>query len=299
LANKAILDARATHLYWLPMDSLISTDMLADRLGQPNLRIADATWFLPNEGRDARAEFEAAHIPSAVFLDLAQFANRESDLPMMLPSPLQFAELMAARGFSYGDSVLLYDNSSFGSAARAWWIMSRIFGMPHVAVLDGGFAKWTRERRPTEAGAVSLSGSPFEEVSANSFAWSKDDMLTNLEEKRAQVIDARGPGRYSGAEPEPRPGMASGHIPGSINVPYGALYSSDGIWKRGDALRRAFEEHGVDLTAPVVTTCGSGMSAAVLAFGLHLLGKDDVTLYDGSWSEWGFDPSTPKATGLS
>jgi thiosulfate/3-mercaptopyruvate sulfurtransferase len=281
------------------MDSLISTEMLAQKIGQPNLRIADATWFLPNEGRDAREEFEAAHIPSAIFLDLAQFANRESDLSMMLPSPLQFSQLMVERGLSSDDSVLLYDNSSFGSAARAWWMMSRIFGMPNVAILDGGFAKWTREGRPIEAGAVSANRSHFEEPSANALAWSKADMLANVKTKRAQVIDARGPGRFSGAEPEPRPGMASGHIPGSINLPYGAVYTSEGIWKRGDALRQAFEEHGIDLAAPVVTTCGSGMSASVLAFGLHLLGKENVALYDGSWSEWGFDPNTPKATGLS
>jgi thiosulfate/3-mercaptopyruvate sulfurtransferase len=281
------------------MDSLISTEQLAQQFGRSDLRIADATWFLPNEGRDARQEFDAAHIPGSLFLDLAQFADQESDLPMMLPSPAQFAQLMAARGIAHHDPVVLYDNSSFGSAARAWWMMARVYGMPNIALLDGGLQKWMREGRPTEAGEVSTSGTEFEEPRADSVVWSKSDMLANLKTNRAQVIDARGPGRFSGAEPEPRPGMASGHIPGSINLPYGSVYTTDGTWKRGDALRQAFERQGIDLNAPVVTTCGSGMSASVLAFGLHLLGKEDVALYDGSWSEWGFDPSTPKATGTS
>ena len=279
------------------MDSLISTESLAQQLGKPNLRVADATWFLPTEGRDAWQEFESAHIPGSLFLDLAQFANSKSDLPMMLPTPPQFALLMASRGITPGDPLVLYDNSSFGSAARAWWMTSRVFGMPNVALLDGGLAKWSSEGRPTEAGLVSTRGTDFEEPRANSVTWTKTDIVANLKTQRAQVIDARGSGRFTGADPEPRAGMASGHIPGSINLPYGAVYASDGTWKRGDALRQAFEDHGIDLDAPVVTTCGSGMSAAVLAFGLHLLGKDDVALYDGSWSEWGFDPSTPKATG--
>jgi thiosulfate/3-mercaptopyruvate sulfurtransferase len=279
------------------MDSLISTEALAAQLGNPDIMIADATWFLPNEGRDAAAEFAASHIPGAIFLDLEHVADPDNPLPMTLPTQGQFERQMAERGISDQAQIFLYDNSSFGSAARAWWMLSRVYGAERVAVLDGGFAKWLAEGRPVASGAVTVAPAAFAAKSDRSVVKSKSDMLTVLESRSAQILDARGPGRFSGDDPEPRAGMASGHIPGSLNLPYARLYHADGTWKRSEALRAAFVEAGVDLDAPIITTCGSGMSAGVLAFGAHLLGKRDVALYDGSWSEWGADPETPKATG--
>jgi thiosulfate/3-mercaptopyruvate sulfurtransferase len=279
------------------MDDLVTTSWLEDNLGAADLVVADATWFLPNEGRDARTEFETAHIAGALFLDLPTIADPENPLPMTLPSAAQFAAQMAERGIGDTQRIVLYDNSSFGSAARAWWMLSRVFEASQVAILDGGFAKWAREGRAVEAGVKAPPPASFAAVENRNVVRSKADMLANIGSAEAQVIDARGPGRFSGDDPEPRPGMASGHIPGSINLPYAKLYTAEGTWNQGDELRAAFEQAGIDLSKPIVATCGSGMSAAVLAFGAHLLGCDDVAIYDGSWSEWGADPATPKATG--
>ncbi len=279
------------------MESLISTEWLDQERGAPDLVIADATWFLPNEGRDAQAEYREHHIPGTVFLDLATVADPDDPLPMTAPSAAHFSRQMSARGISSTARIVLYDNSSFGSAARAWWMLSRLFGAEHVAILDGGFAKWMREARAVESGWQDLDAVTFVPAEDRSVIRSKADMLANLTDRNAQVIDARGPGRFSGEDPEPRPGMASGHIPGSINLPYAKLYQNDGTWKRGEDLRAAFLEAGIDLAKPIIASCGSGMSAAVLAFGAHVLGHDNVALYDGSWSEWGADPATPKATG--
>jgi thiosulfate/3-mercaptopyruvate sulfurtransferase len=281
------------------MDILVTTQWLDTHRSDPDLIIADATWFLPNEGRDARAEFAASHIHGAVFLDLAALADAANPLPMSLPSAAQFAEQMAERGISETDRIVLYDNSSFGSAARAWWMLSQIFGAKTVAILDGGFAKWTREGRVVVSGVDTPRPATFTATENRRGLRTLAAMRANIESNEAQVIDARGPGRFTGDDPEPRPGMASGHIPGSINLPYAKLYDGDGTWKRGDKLRAAFEAAGIDLTKPIIATCGSGMSAAVPAFGAALLGHDDVAIYDGSWSEWGADPSTPKATGTT
>ena len=278
------------------MDDLVSTDWLENELGAPDLRIVDATFLLPGDGRDARAEHEAAHIPGAVFLDIDEVADTESPLPHMLPSEAKMASRAAALGLGDGNRIVVYDNSPLHSAARVWWML-RSFGARQVAILDGGFQKWKAEGRPVESGVVPATRGHFSaRLSAERVA-DKQAMLGLIGNAGWEILDARAPSRFAGDEAEPRPGLAAGHMPGARNLPQGRLFNSDNSWKRGEALRALFDEAGVDLTKPMVTTCGSGVTAAVLLFGAHLLGKDDVKLYDGSWSEWGADPATPKATG--
>jgi thiosulfate/3-mercaptopyruvate sulfurtransferase len=192
--------------------------------------------------------------------------------------------------------IIVYDNSPLHSAARGWWML-KSFGARQVAILDGGLQKWRAEGRPVESGAPAVKRGHFTASLDPDKVADKQAMLGLIGDAGWEIVDARGAGRFSGEEPEPRPGLASGHMPGARNLPQGQLFNGDNSWKRGDALRAAFDAAGVDLTKPMVTTCGSGVTAAILLFGAHLLGKDDVKLYDGSWSEWGADPATPKATG--
>lgn len=281
------------------MDPLVSTQWLADHLADRDLRVADATLhanFPGDAPRDAAAEFGAAHIPGAVFLDLAGFAAKDTPLPSMLPSPAQFASRMGKAGLGDGVRIVLYDDAPHRTAARAW-AMCRAFGFTDVALLDGGLAKWRAEGRPLETGRAEPrprhatprdSGVGIADMAGVKAALSRGD----------QLVDARSAARFSGEEPDPRPEVAPGHIPGSLNLPYTSLFAADGTWKRGDDLAAAFRAAGVDLDRPVVTTCGSGITAAVLAFGLHLIGRD-AALYDASWSEWGADPFTPKAIGTA
>lgn len=279
------------------MDLLVDTDWLAQEMGADDLRIIDASYFLPNMARDAAAEYEAQHIPGAVFLDLAALADHESLLPNTVPSATQFANHVQTLGLSGGERIVLYDNSALGSAARAWWLLG-IFGLSNAAVLDGGLGKWVAEGRPTECGPVQPQRSIGFTARRNDEAIaSKQEILSALGKGGAQIVDARALGRFTGEEPEIRPGMASGHIPGSVCLPYARLFNADGTWKRGCELKGLFIEAGVDLDKPLITSCGSGITAAALLFATRLLGKKDVRLYDGSWSEWGTDPSTPKATG--
>jgi thiosulfate/3-mercaptopyruvate sulfurtransferase len=275
------------------MDSLVSTEWLDAELGAPDLRILDATYFLANMGHDARAEYEAAHIPGAVFFDIDEISDRDSPLPHMLPSAHKFASRMQALGLGDGNRIVVYDNSPLHSAARAWWML-RIFGAQHVALLDGGLQKWTAEGRPLAAGREQHRQGHF---TASLDADAVVDKPAMLSLAGAEVVDARSPPRFAGAEAEPRAGLAAGHIPGSRNAPQSGFFNPDNSWKRGDELRAVFDSAGVDLARPMVTTCGSGVTAAVVLFGAQLLGKTDVRLYDGSWSEWGADPATPKATG--
>lgn len=279
------------------MDSLVSTDWLAQETGASDLRIVDASYHLPETGRDAAAEYEAGHIPGAVFLDLADLVDPDSPVDNTLPSAEKFASRMQDLGLGDGSRIVLYDDSAIKTSTRAWYMLSKVFGAHNVAVLDGGLAKWKAEGRPLEAGRQALRPRHFTAWSDTARLRRKADVLANLESGAEQLVDARGAPRFTGEEKESRPGVASGHIPGSRNVPYKALYNADGTFKDKAALRAVFADAGVDLARPVVTTCGSGMTACALAFALHLIGKQDVALYDGSWSDWGADPETPKATG--
>jgi thiosulfate/3-mercaptopyruvate sulfurtransferase len=278
------------------MDSLVSTEWLAGELGAADLRVIDATFFLPADGRDARAEHEARHIPGAVFFDIDAISDKDSSLPHMMPPEHLFASRMQSLGLGDGSRFVVYDNSPYHSAARAWWML-RSFGAHYVAILDGGLQKWQAEGRPVESGKVHVRHGHFTPLLDRGAVADKAFVRSILGSPDHQIVDARGAARFSGSDAEPRPGLASGHIPGSRNLPQGQLFNPDNSWKRGDALRAAFDAAGVDLDKPMVTTCGSGVTAAVLLFGAHLLGKEDVKLYDGSWSEWGGDPETPKELG--
>ncbi len=279
------------------MDILISTDWLATELGKDDLKILDASLFLPGTPRDPRAEFEAAHIPGAAYLDLPSLCDADDPRPGMLPSDAFMTERCRALGINADSRVILYDNSPTHSAARAWWMM-RLYGVgKSAAILDGGLPKWIAERRPTESGWPVIPRGDATARRAEGQVRTRDDLLANLDSHAAQVLDARGAARFTGEEKEPRPGMASGHIPGSRNIPSASLFNADNSMKTGEELRQLFLDAGTDFSRPIITSCGSGVTAAILLAGLELLGKTDVTLYDGSWSEWGLDPATPKATG--
>jgi thiosulfate/3-mercaptopyruvate sulfurtransferase len=278
------------------MDLLVTTDWLAKETGASDLRIVDATWFMPDGGRSASAEYEGGHIPGAVFMDLEELADASSGLPNTLPPPEKFASRMQSLGLGDGSRIVVYDDSPFKSSTRAWWMLT-LFGAHDVAILDGGIAKWKAEGRALETGKPMLRHRHFTVWKDDKGVKSKADMLTNLHSKEAQIVDARGAARFTGEEAEPRTDMASGHIPGSLNLPYANLFNADGTWKQGEALLAVFKDAGVDMDKPVITTCGSGMTAAAVLFGARLAGKKDVALYDGSWSEWGMDKDTPKATG--
>ncbi|CAM4222815.1 Sulfurtransferase [Novosphingobium lubricantis] len=278
------------------MDSLVSTQWLADEMAASDLRIVDASAFLPEHGRDPRQEYEACHIPGAVFMDLANLVDSSSPVPNTLPSAEKFASRMQALGLGDGSRIVVYDDSPIKTATRAWFMLT-MFGAQNVAILDGGIAKWKAEGRPTASGVETLRQRHFTIWSDTSHLRTKADVIANLGTAAEQVIDARGAGRFTGEDRETNPALASGHIPGARNVPYSNLFNGDGTWKSPDEIRATFAAAGVNLDQPLVSSCGSGMTANVLIFALHLIGKDDVALYDGSWSEWGMDPKTPKAIG--
>lgn len=278
------------------MDELVSTEWLAAELGAPDLGIVDASKFLAGTGRDGRAEYEAEHIPGAVFLDLDELADTTPGAPHKLPPEHKFASRMQSLGLRDGQRIVIYDNSPLHSAARAWWLL-KTFGAHYVAILDGGLAKWKAEGRPIEGGRTQVRHGHFTPLFDAGAVVDKAQVAALVEEGNHALVDARPGARFRGEEEDPRPGIASGHIPGSVNLPQTQMFNPDGTWKRGDQLRAAFDAAGVDLDKPMVTTCGSGVTAAVVLFGARLLGKRDVRLYDGSWSDWGADPSTPKAVG--
>ena len=283
------------------MDPLVSTQWLADHLptdqGPRDLRVADASYHvdLPGEPRrDARAEFVAGHVPGAVFMDLAGFSATDSALPSTMPNAARFASRMARAGLGDGLRIVLYDDASHVTAARAW-VMLRAFGFTDVVILDGGLARWRAEGRAVETGEHVVRPRHATPRAQGRGIADMADVRTALASD-VQLVDARGRARFTGAEADPRQGVAAGHIPGARNLPYKHVFNPDGTWKRGDALREAFAAAGVDPARPMVMTCGSGITASVLAFAAHLLGQE-AAVYDGSWSEWGADPSTSKATG--
>ncbi len=278
------------------MDSLVTTQWLADELGASDLRIVDASAFLPEHGRDPVLEYEACHIPGAVFMDIAHLVDPAAPGMNMLPSAERFASRMQSLGLGDGSRIVLYDDSPIHSSTRAWFMLT-MFGASNVALLDGGIAKWKAEGRKCAQGRETLRHRHFTVWSDDRAVRSKADVLRNLTAQTELVVDARGAGRFTGDVAETKPGLASGHIPGARNLPYASLFQPDGTWKSTAEITRAFEAAGVDLTRPLITSCGSGMTANVLIFALHLIGKDDVALYDGSWSEWGADADMPKALG--
>jgi thiosulfate/3-mercaptopyruvate sulfurtransferase len=272
--------------------SLVSTTWLNDNLAQPDLRVIDATYYLPMQGKDARADYLAQHIPGAVFFPIDEIADTGSSLPHMLPPPEKFSLRLRKLGIGDGNRVVVYDRTGMLGAARVWW-MCRIFGMKDVAILDGGFAKWLAEDRHVEDGEPISRERHFTARLDNTQVRNKEQMLRNITSRREQVLDARSAGRFNATEPEVWPGRRAGHIPGSCNLPYNQLLAADGTFLPADQLRTKFQKAGIDLEKPVITTCGSGITAAVLAFGLHLIGHRDVAVYDGSWAEWGLPGDTP------
>jgi len=276
---------------------LVSTTWLAERLGAPGLVVIDASWYMPAMQRDADAEYLAAHVPGAVRVDLEAVSDAASPLPHMLPDAAAFAAHLGALGVGDDDAVVVYDGSRANmTAPRVWWML-RTFGHARAAVLDGGLGKWRAEGRPLESGAPPPR--PPARFTARLDATRVRDleaMRANLESHAAQVVDARAAERFAGAVSEPRPGLRSGHIPGSASLPYGELVAPDGTVLPPEALRERFERAGIDLGRPVVATCGSGVTACALVLGLAVLGHEEAAVYDGSWTEWGGRPEVPVET---
>jgi thiosulfate/3-mercaptopyruvate sulfurtransferase len=268
---------------------VVSTDWLGANLQQPGLVVVDASWYLPSAGRDPQAEYLAAHIPGAVFYDLDRISDPDTDLPHMLGSPVRFAAAMGALGIGDDNFVVAYDGSGANlSAARVWWTL-KVFGHDAAAVLDGGFQAWQREGRPVESGKAARPPERFTPRYRAELVRSKSQVNDALAAGTEQLLDARSAGRFQGQEPEPRPGLKSGHVPGSHNLPFPDLVGPDGKLLPRPELEQRLRQAGIDLDRPVITTCGSGVSACALLLALEQVGHRDHALYDGSWAEYGKD----------
>lgn len=274
---------------------VVSAEWLEAKLDEPGLSIVDGSWYLPAHKRDARAEYEAGHIPGAVFFDQDLVVDPSASLPHTLPQPQQFGQFVSSMGISADDTIVVYDGPGFFSAPRVWW-MFRLMGATNVFVLDRGFDGWKAEGRRVTSEPTRVAPSYFDVLNAAELVATFDDMVQIVADGSAQIADARSPGRFTGEEAEPRPGMRSGHMPGARNVPASAL-SKDGEFLSVDELRAVLEEAGIDLSRPVVTSCGSGVTAAAISLALASVGHTDNRLYDGSWTEWGGRNDTPVATG--
>jgi thiosulfate/3-mercaptopyruvate sulfurtransferase len=278
-------------------ESLVSTEWLAEHIRDPNIRVLDSSFKQPGVTPTARADYDAGHIPGAVYFDIDDVAQPETSLPHMIPSAERFAEKMAQRGIGNDDKVIVYDANGLSSAGRAWWML-RLFGHDNVALLDGGLPKWKREGRPLETATPSIPKRRFTARFDAGMVRDKAAVIANIANKNELVVDARSAGRFDGSAEETWPGRRRGHIPGSRNLPFDLVTDPQTKQlKDADALKALFAEAGVPLDAKIVTSCGSGVTACAVAFALHLIGHPGAAVYDGSWSEWGLPDGPPIATG--
>jgi thiosulfate/3-mercaptopyruvate sulfurtransferase len=280
----------------MPEDPLVSTDWLANHLEAPDIKIVDASWYLPAEERDAKAEYAAAHLPGAVFFDIDEIAATDTDLPHMLPLPAKFASRVRKLGLGDGSRIVVYDGWGVRSAARVWWTF-RAMGHEDVGVLDGGLPKWIAEGRPTTDRTSVVRERHFTVRFANDLVRDRSQVARALDSRREQVVDARPAARFRGETPEPRPGLKAGHMPGALSIPMSEMLAADGTMKSRAALAAVFDKAGVDIKQPVVASCGSGITACVLALGLARLGRWRTAVYDGSWADWGAAEGCPVVTG--
>lgn len=274
---------------------LVTADWLEEHLKDPGLSVVDGSWYLPAQGRDARAEYEAAHIPRAIFFDHDAVVDPQSSLPHTMPDERTFARHAGSMGIAVSDRIVVYDGPGLFSAPRAWWLF-RVMGAKNVFILDGGFDRWKREGRPVTDQPTKIAPDLFDAALDESRLASIDDVRRIVETGESQIADARPAGRFAGVDPEPRPGVRGGHMPGARNLP-ASLLSQDGSLLAEEALRACFEQAGIDLDKPVVTSCGSGITAATISLALETLGHTRHRLYDGSWTEWGGRQDTPVETG--
>ncbi|SFK95958.1 3-mercaptopyruvate sulfurtransferase [Shimia haliotis] len=276
--------------------TLVSTEWLAAHLKDPDLRILDASWYLPAMGRDPKAEFAEAHIPGARFFDIDDVSDARSEMPHMAPPVEKFMSRLRAMGVGDGHQVVVYDGHGIFSAARVWWLF-RLMGQMDIAVLDGGLPKWIKEGRDTDDLPPMIRDRHMTVRRQNQMVRDVTQVAHAAKLGDHEILDARGGERFRGEAPEPRAGLRAGHIPGSKNIPFTTVLNADGTMKSPDDLRAVFEAAGVDLGKPAITTCGSGVTAAILSLAMERFGKSDHSLYDGSWAEWGAFPTMPVATG--